>query len=88
MVSGSDMHGTPITVTADKEGITPEEVAQRFHKINKESIEKMEVEFDLYTSTHTENHFEIVKDFFTRLREKNFIMRRSSNEQFTRPAPP
>ena len=77
MVSGSDMHGTPITVTADKEGINPEEVDQRFHLKNKESIEKMDVDFDLYNSTHTDNHFEIVKGFFKTLQEKYYIIKRS-----------
>ena len=47
MVSGSDMHGTPITVTAQQEGRTPEEVAMHYHEINSKSIEDMKISFDL-----------------------------------------
>ena len=58
MVSGSDMHGTPITVTAQQEGKTPEEVAMHYHKINSKSIEDMGISFDLFSHTHTEEHAE------------------------------
>ena len=53
MVSGSDMHGTPITVTAQQEGKSPEEVAMHYHEINSKSIEEMEISFDLFSHTHT-----------------------------------
>ena len=58
MVSGSDMHGTPITVTAQQEGKAPEEVAMHYHKINSKSIEEMGISFDLFSHTHTEEHAE------------------------------
>jgi methionyl-tRNA synthetase len=58
MVSGSDMHGTPITVTAQQEGKAPEEVAMHYHKINSKSIEDMGISFDLFSHTHTEEHTE------------------------------
>ena len=64
MVSGSDQHGTPITVSAEKEGSTPDEVAERFHLINKQAIEDMGIEFSLFTKTHHENHQKVVHDIF------------------------
>ncbi|MFW3146398.1 MAG: methionine--tRNA ligase [Thermoplasmatota archaeon] len=72
-VSGSDMHGTPITVTAEKQGSTPEEVAERNHKSILETIENLRISYDIYTKTHTEQHFEVVKDIFLTLKEKGFI---------------
>jgi methionyl-tRNA synthetase len=75
-VSGSDMHGTPITVTADKEGIGPEEVAEKNHRSIVESIEKLRISYDLYTKTHTQHHFDVVKDIFLRLMDNGFIDKR------------
>jgi len=54
MVSGSDMHGAPIAVRAEKEHVTPEEIAFRFHEINKKALEGIGATFDLYTHTHTD----------------------------------
>ena len=53
MVSGSDSHGTPITVRADQEGITPEDVLNRFHPQFVETWNKLGISFDLFTTTHT-----------------------------------
>ncbi|MDG6220087.1 MAG: methionine--tRNA ligase [Candidatus Thermoplasmatota archaeon] len=73
MVSGSDEHGTPIMVTAEKEGITPEAVAKRFHKINTASIDGMGISFDLFTETSTDNHKAVTQDIFLRLKENGYI---------------
>ncbi len=75
-VSGSDMHGTPITVTADKEGKTPNEVAEKNHMSILSSIEKLRISYDLYTKTHTQHHFDVVKDIFLRLMDNGFIDKR------------
>src|SRR5262249_34914539 len=56
MVSGSDQHGTPITVRAETEGISPQEVVDRFQPEFLDSWQKLGISFDLYTSTGTENH--------------------------------
>lgn len=82
MVSGSDQHGTPITVTAEKEGTTPEIVADRFHEINKKSIEGMEVDFSLFTKTHTQNHIDTVQDFFRTLLDKGYLYVKKSNQYY------
>jgi len=56
MVSGSDSHGTPITVTADQEGVSPREVFERNHAIFLENFRDLGLSFDLFTHTDTENH--------------------------------
>jgi len=78
MVSGSDMHGAPITVSADKEKVPPETIANKFHEINSNAIEALGISFDLYTHTHTKNHAEVSKDFFLRLMEKGHLEKRAT----------
>ncbi len=73
MVSGSDSHGTPITVRADQEGVTPEDVLNRFHPQFMESWDKLGISFDLFTSTHTGNHQAVVQDIFLDLLQKGYI---------------
>ncbi len=82
MVSGSDQHGTPITVTAEKEGASPEQVADRYHGINKKAIEDMGIEFSLFTKTHTENHIQTVQDFFLALLEKGHLCKKDSMQYY------
>jgi methionyl-tRNA synthetase len=67
MVSGSDQHGTPITVLAEQLGTTPAEVAARYHREFVESWSRLGVSFDLYTTTGTANHAETVQEMFLRL---------------------
>jgi len=73
MVSGSDSHGTPITMRADAEGTTPLEVYQRFHQGFLEVFQKLGLTYDLFTSTHTENHFKISQEMFLALKENGFL---------------
>lgn len=75
MVSGSDAHGTPITVTAEREGLEPGEVVERFHRSFIESFLGLGITFDLFTHTDTENHWTVTLDLFTRLLEKGHIFR-------------
>ena len=82
MVSGSDQFGTPITVSAEKEHVTPEVIAERYHAINKKAIEDMEIEFSLFTKTHTENHKEVVQDVFLRLLENGYLYVKESNQYY------
>ena len=70
MVSGSDMHGTPITVTAQQEGKTPEQVAMEYHKLNSDSIERMGISFDLFSHTHTEEHAEVALSILCQFKRK------------------
>ena len=73
MVSGSDTHGTPITIRADHEGITPQAVVDRYHASFLESWEKLGISFDLFTTTNTENHQNVTHDIFKVLHEKGYI---------------
>ena len=72
--SGSDCHGTPIVIAAEKENKTPGEVAQFYHQQFKETLMKgFDFSYDIYTTTLTENHAKIVQEFFTKLHEKKDI---------------
>jgi len=73
MVSGSDTHGTPITIRADQEGISPKEVVERYHGMFLEAWEQLGITFDLFTTTQTENHERVVHDIFNTLYDKGFI---------------
>lgn len=73
MVSGSDTHGTPITIRADEEGITPQEVVERYHAMFLEAWQKLGITFDLFTHTNTENHEKVVHGVFKSLLEKGYI---------------
>ena len=73
MVSGSDFHGTPITLRAEEERKKPEEIAWRFHKLDKDYLKKFFIEYTFYTSTHTKNHRRIVQAMFLKLLKKGFI---------------
>lgn len=82
MVSGSDQHGTPVTVRAEKEGLTAEQVAERYHAINKKAIEDLGIEFSLFTKTHTQNHMEVVHDIFLKLLEKGHLEKRETKQYY------
>jgi len=73
MVSGSDMHGTPVTLLANDLGVTPEEISKKYHDIWSKSLKEMDFEYDLYTHTHTQNHKNIVQEIFRNLLEKNYL---------------
>jgi methionyl-tRNA synthetase len=75
MVSGSDEHGTPITIAAEKEGISPRELVARNHRLIAESFQKLGISFDLYTETTTENHYRIVQEIFLRLLERGYLFK-------------
>jgi methionyl-tRNA synthetase len=73
MVSGSDQHGTPITLRADQEGKKPEEIAARYHQEFLDSWQKLGISFDLFTSTDTPNHHKVAQDLFLTLKDKGHI---------------
>lgn len=73
MVSGSDQHGTPITIRAEKEGVSPAQVAERYYAEFLESFKGLGISFDLFTTTGTKNHALVAQDIFTTLLEKGYI---------------
>lgn len=80
MVSGSDSHGTPVTVTADEEGKTPRQVFEESHASFLEAWQKLGITFDLFTHTDTENHYAIAQDFFTRLLQKSLLYKATEKQ--------
>jgi methionyl-tRNA synthetase len=81
MVSGSDVHGTPITVRADEEGVSPGEIVERYHGEVEQNWEDLGFSYDLYTTTGTDTHREVAQDFFMRLLENGYLYRKTT-EQF------
>jgi methionyl-tRNA synthetase len=73
MVSGSDQHGTPITLRAEQDGKSPAEIAARYHKQFLDAWQRFGISFDLFTSTGTTNHVEVVQAIFLTLQEKGYI---------------
>lgn len=82
MVSGSDCHGTPITVQADKTGKTPQEVVDEYHPKDLELFELYNLEYNLYTKTTTENHKQVTHDIFMKLLENGFIVKDTMKQYY------
>ncbi len=73
MVSGSDVHGTPVTLKAEAEGTTPAAIADKYHEMFVEGCLQMGLTFDLYTHTDTQNHWDVTQDMFLRHIETGYI---------------
>ena len=80
-VCGSDEHGVPITIKAKKEGITPQQVVDRYHAIIKDSFEKLGISFDIYSRTSSKTHAETASAFFRKLYDEGKFMEQTT-EQF------
>ena len=76
MVSGSDEHGTPITVTAEQRGTTPAAVADQYHREHVDNLRQFGIEFDLFFRTSDPRHKEVVWDVFNKLTEMGFIFKK------------
>ena len=66
-IGGSDDHGVPITIKAQKEGVTPQDIVDRYHKIIKDSFEELGISFDIYSRTSSKTHHELSSAFFKKL---------------------
>ena len=73
MVSGTDAHGTPITVRADAEGVTAEEIYRRYHRRFLDLFLAFGLTYDLFTTTHTENHYRVSQDIFLALKDNGYL---------------
>ncbi len=82
MVSGSDRHGTPITIRAEQEGKKPEEIADKYHQLFVDSWQKLAISWDLYTSTGTPNHAAVTHDIFLTLLNKGYIYKSTMSQPF------
>ena len=83
MVSGSDSHGTPVTVRADEEGTTPEEVYKQYHQDFIALFQKLGLTYDIFTSTHTSNHYDVSSKLFLALKENGYLYTESSRQWYS-----
>jgi methionyl-tRNA synthetase len=83
MVSGTDSHGTPVTLAADKEGKPVEEVYKKFHNGFLEVFRDWGITYDLFTTTHTENHFKVTQAMFLALKENGFLFTQKSLQWYS-----
>ena len=81
-VCGSDEHGVPITIKARKEGVTPQEIVDRYHRIIKDSFERLGMSFDIYSRTSSPTHAVTASDFFRKLYDEGKFIEKSSMQYY------
>lgn len=81
-ICGSDEHGVPITIAAEKENITPQQVVDKFHNQNKEVFKKVGIDFDYYGRTSSPTHRETSQNFFTKLHDQGLFNKRVEKQLF------
>lgn len=82
MIGGSDEHGVPITIKAKKEGVTPQDIVDRYHKIIKDSFEGLGISFDIYSRTTSATHEATASEFFRRLYDNGQFVEKTSMQLF------
>jgi methionyl-tRNA synthetase len=83
MVSGTDEHGTPVMVAADREGGSPRETADKYSKLIREDLLALGLSYDLFTRTTTQNHYSVVQDLFRTLYENGYIFEKTTLGAFS-----
>ena len=81
-ICGSDEHGVPITLKARREGVTPQEIVDRYHAINKKAFEDFGIAFDIYSRTSNKIHYETASEFFLTLYNKGKFTEKSTEQYF------
>ena len=81
-IGGSDEHGVPITIRAKKEGITPQDVCDRYHKIIKDSFKEFGISFDIYSRTTSPTHNKLASDFFRKLYDDGKLIEKESEQLY------
>ena len=81
-IGGSDEHGVPITIRAKKEGITPQDVVDRYHSLIKKSFEEFGISFDVYSRTTSPTHHQLASDFFKTLYNKGEFIEKTSEQYY------
>ena len=81
-VGGSDEHGVPVTMRARKEGITPQDVVDRYHKMIKDSFEEFGISFDVYSRTTSKTHHKFASDFFRKLYDDGKLVEETSKQYY------
>lgn len=82
-ICGSDEHGTAIEMAALTENVTPKEIIDRYHYSNKESFEKLNIKFDIYSRTSSEIHHETAQEFFVNLYNKNLLTQKTEKQLYS-----
>ena len=82
MIGGSDEHGVPITIKARKEGVTPQDIVDRYHKIIKDSFEEFGISFDVYSRTTSATHNATASEFFRRLYDKGEFVEKTAMQLY------
>ena len=81
-IGGSDEHGVPITIKAKKEGVTPQDIVDRYHGIIKKSFEELGISFDIYSRTTSKIHYETAAEYFKNLYEKGEFVEKTSEQYY------
>ena len=81
-IGGSDEHGVPITIKARKEGCTPQDIVDRYHKIIKDSFAELGISFDIYSRTSSKEHHETAAEFFTKLYNEGKFIEKTSMQYY------
>ncbi len=82
MIGGSDEHGVPITIKAKNEGVTPQDIVDRYHNIIKTSMEGLGISFDIYSRTTSETHRKTASAFFKKLYDKGEFLEKTSQQLY------
>jgi methionyl-tRNA synthetase len=83
MVSGTDEHGTPVMVTADREGVSPRELAERYNELIREDLRDLGITYDNFTRTTTRNHARVTQDIFRTLYEHGYLIEKTTLGAFS-----
>ena len=81
-IGGSDEHGVPITIRARKEGITPQDVVDRYHEMIKKSFEEFGISFDIYSRTTSKTHHQFAADFFRKLYDEGKLVEETTRQLY------
>ncbi len=81
-IGGSDEHGVPIAIKAQREGVTPQEIVDRYHTIIKDSFERLDITFDIYSRTTSDTHHALASDFFRTLYDKGEFVEQTSMQYY------
>jgi methionyl-tRNA synthetase len=81
-ICGSDEHGVPITLAAEDQGVTPQDIVDKYHHINKKIFENFEISFDYYGRTSSETHYQTTQDFFKKLYADNVFKRKTQKQLY------
>jgi methionyl-tRNA synthetase len=81
-IGGSDEHGVPITIKARKEGVTPQDIVDRYHTLIKDSFKEFGISFDVYSRTSSKTHHGVASDFFKKLYDKGEFIEKESEQYY------